>query len=174
MSRVLLAGFDTPERLLAAARAARAAGRPALDMFTPFPLEGSAEVLDAPAPRLPWAMLAGGLVVGTGLYLVEWWSATEGYTLNVGGRPGRSWPAFLVAPFELGILAAAITGFVLLLRGAGLPRLHHPLFESLAFERASQDQFVLALPLPADADARAELRREAADAGAAWVEEAEL
>lgn len=174
MSAALLAGFDGPERLLAAARAARQAGRPALDAFTPYPLEGAAEALAVAKPRLPWAMLVGGLAVGAGLYGLQWWSATQGYVLNVGGRPGHSWPAFLIAPVELAIIGAALTGFVLMLRGGGLPRLHHPLFDSLAFERASQDQFVLALPLPADPDARAELRRFAAEHGAAWVEEAEL
>lgn len=174
MRRALLAGFDAPERMLAAARALREEGRPALDAFTPYPLEGAAEALAVAKPRLPWLMLAGGLGVGLGLYLVEWWSATRGYDFNSGGRPNHSWPAFVIAPVELAVLAAAVTGFVTLLVRAGLPRLHHPVFDSLAFERASQDQFVLALALPASPDERAELRRFAADAGAAWVEEAEL
>ncbi len=174
MSRALLAGFVAPERMLAAAATLRQEGRPALDAFTPYPVEGAAEALAVPKPRLPWVMLAGGFTVGLGLYLLEWWSATRGYDFNSGGRPNHSWPAFLIAPVELAILAAAATGFVDFLLRAGLPGLHHPVFDSLAFERASQDHFVLALALPADADARADLRRFAAEAGAAWVEEAEL
>ena len=172
--RALLAGFDGPERMLAAAETLREEGRPALDAFTPYPVEGAAEALALPKPRLPWAMLAGGLAAGLALYALEWWSATRGYPFNSGGRPDHSWPAFVIAPVEVAILAAAVTGFLALLRGAGLPALHHPVFESLAFERASQDQFVLALALPVEDDARAELRRFAAQAGAAWVEEAEL
>ena len=174
MSRALLAGFDAPERMLAAASALHKDGRPALDAFTPYPVEGAAGALAVPKPRLPWLMLASGLATGVALYLVEWWSATRGYDINSGGRPNHSWPAFLIAPVELAILAAAVTGFVTLMVRAGLPRLHHPVFDSLSFERASQDQFVLALALPDDDDARADLRRFAAEAGAAWVEEAEL
>ena len=60
MSRTLLAGFDGPERMLAAASALREEGRPALEAFTPYPVEGAAAALAIPKPRLPWAMLAGG------------------------------------------------------------------------------------------------------------------
>ena len=69
-TEALLAGFPAADRLLAAARAEHAAGRPALDAFTPFPVEGAAEALAIPKPRLPWLMLAGGLAVGFGLYQI--------------------------------------------------------------------------------------------------------
>ncbi len=172
-ARALLAGFPESEALVAAARAARDAGRPALDAFTPFPVEGLAEAVGASKPPLPWIMLAAGLGVAAAAYLMEWWSAKYGYTLNLGGRPLHSWPAFLIAPAEIGVLAAALAGFVGFLAYTGLPRLNHPLFERDAFDRASQDQFLLALPWPAPEEA-GEVREKLFAAGALWVQEAEL
>lgn len=172
-ARALLAGFPQPEPLVAAARAARDAGRPALDAFTPYPVEGLADAVGAPKPPLPWIMLAAGLGAAAAAYLVEWWSAKYGYTLNLGGRPLHSWPAFLIAPAEIGVLAAAIAGFVGLLIFTGLPRLNHPLFAHSAFERATQDQFLLALPYPPPEEAAA-VREGLYDAGALWIEEAQV
>ena len=63
---------------MAAATTLRTEGRPALDAFTPYPVEGAAEALAVAKPRLPWRMLAGGLAVGLALYALEWWSATRG------------------------------------------------------------------------------------------------
>lgn len=172
-ARALLAGFPEAEPLVAAARAARDAGRPALDAFTPYPVEGLAEAVGAGRSPLPWIMLAAGAGAATAAYLLEWWSAKYGYTLNLGGRPLHSWPAFLIAPAEIGVLAAALAGFAGFLALTGLPRLHHPLFERDAFERASQDQFLLALPWP-PADEAGAVREALFAAGALWVQEARL
>ncbi len=119
-------------------------------------------------------MLAGGLAVAGGMYLMEWYSAVFAYPFNQGGRPHNSWPAFMLAPVEVGVLAAAITGFVVFLIKGGLPRLSHPLFEHMAFERASQDQFLLAVRAPGPGDAAILARQRLFDAGAVWVEEVEL
>jgi small basic protein len=63
----------------------------------------------------------------------------------------HSWPVFLLAPLEVGILTAVIGGLVALLWNCGLPRLHHPMFDIAVFERASQDRFFLLAAAP-DAD----------------------
>jgi hypothetical protein len=143
----LVASFRTPEALLAALGRARAAGHRPLDALTPFPVEGLAERLGDP-PRAPRgairpAMLAAGLGAAALAYAVQWWSAVHDYPLNAGGRPLHSWPVFLLVPFEVGVLAAAVAGLVATLRACGLPRLHHPLFATPGIERASQDRFLL-------------------------------
>jgi hypothetical protein len=88
-------------------------------------------------------MLATGLAVAGFFYWLQWWSAVENYPLNVGGQPPNSWPVFLLVPFEVGMLAAAIAGLVALFWACGLPRLHHSVFGVSGFERASQDRFFL-------------------------------
>jgi hypothetical protein len=41
------------------------------------------------------------------------------------------------------VLGAALFGVLAMLIGNGLPRLHHPLFDVKAFERASSDRFFM-------------------------------
>ena len=67
---------------------------------------------------------------------------------NSGGRPLNSWPIFLLVPFEVGVLAAAVAGFAALLVLCGLPRLHHPLFDCDAIERATDDRYFLLVRAP--------------------------
>jgi hypothetical protein len=56
----LLAEFDSPEALTAAAKKARAAGYIRLDAFTPFPVDGLAQILRLPRPKISWVGLIGG------------------------------------------------------------------------------------------------------------------
>lgn len=174
MTRAMLAAFVGPEPLRKAAEAAVEQGRRPLDAFTPFPVEGLADTLSLRPHGVRTAMLLGGFGVAGLMYFIEWWSAVHGYVINSGGRAPHSWPAFMLAPAEVGILGAAVAGFITLLIKAGLPRLNHPLFEHQAFEHASQDQFLLALPMPQDADEAGASRRFLFELGAVWVEEAEL
>ena len=71
---------------------------------------------------------------------------------RLGGRPLNSWPIFLLVPFEVGVLAAAVAGFAALLVLCGLPRLHHPLFDSDALERATDDRYFLLVRAPPKAE----------------------
>jgi Alternative complex III, ActD subunit len=139
----LLAQFETPERLVEAAREARSEGYRILDAHTPFPVEGLADSLGLPASRLPGVVLAGGI---TGLltgYGLQYYASVISYPLNVGGRPPHSWPAFIPITFELTILFAAISAILGMLALNGLPMPHHPLFSVPAFDRASQTRFFL-------------------------------
>ena len=174
MTRALLAGFAGPEPLKTALRDAREQGRRPLETFTPYPMPELADLLGHARTNVPWWMLGGGLTTAALFYAMEWFSATRLYAFDQGGRPFNSWPAFIVATVEVSVLAAGLTGFVAFLLKCGLPRLHHPVFDAHAFERASQDQFLLALQLPDEPAGAGAARRFLADAGAVWVEEVEL
>lgn len=143
MTRPLLAAFADPATLRTALRSVRESGFRPLDAFTPFPVEGMAPELDPGRSSIRWWMLAAALLVGAAAYALEWWSAVHAYPIDSGGRPLHSWPVFLLAPFEVAVLAGAVAGLVAFLRDAGLPALHHPLFEIPSFERASDDRFFL-------------------------------
>ena len=75
-------------------------------------------------------MPIAALALAAAAYALEFWSAVYAYPIDSGGRPLNSWPIFLLVPFEVGVLAAAVAGFAALLVLCGLPRLHHPLFDS--------------------------------------------
>lgn len=170
MSPMLLAEYRDPERLKLAFARLREAGHTALDTFTPYPIEGLDQELGFARSGIRPAMLVGGLSVAAFAFALQWYSAVIDYPLNSGGRPLNSWQVFLLVPFEVGIFAAALCGFIAFLWSCGLPRLHHPLFEIPGFERATQDHYFL-LAAPAYSEAVLELRRLLEEAGAQVVTE---
>ncbi len=171
MTAVILARFADPQALEATARTLAEQRFVIVDAFTPFPvaLEGGAgETADAHGARLiGWATAAGGLGLAALVYAVEWFSAAVAYPFDSGNRPLHSWPVFLLAPFEIGVLAAAVSGFIAFLWLTGLPRLNHPAFEIPGIERASQDGFFLAVAAP-ESDARRQALAEILTQGDVW------
>jgi hypothetical protein len=92
------------------------------------------------------------------MYALEYWSAVFAYPIDSGGRPLNSWPIFVLPPFEIGVLAAAIAGFVALIMLCDLPRLDHQVFECAAVERASADRYFLVMAAPTEAKEAERLR----------------
>lgn len=81
----LVAEFGDEESLLHAAQQAKAAGYKDLRAFTPFRVEGLAEVLDNHSTILPWLVIVG-LVVGATLgYIMQYYTDVVSYPMNVGG-----------------------------------------------------------------------------------------
>ena len=140
----LLVEFASAEELLGAVgRVRRAQPDCAIEAYSPFAVEGLDEALGVRHDGVaPWTLL-GALVGGVGTYALEWYSAVFNYPINVGGRPTASWPAFIPPALEMTELGAAVFGVLAMLIGNGLPRLHHPLFDAKAFERASSDRFFM-------------------------------
>ncbi len=145
MRIAVAAEFATPGKLLAAARALRERGYERLDAYTPYPVEGLADLLGIRRTRLPWLTLAGGAFGGLSGYLLQWWCNAVDYPLNVGGRPLNSAPAFIPVTFEMTVLFASLFLFFGLWIGARMPEVWNPLFELEGFERASVDRFWLAV-----------------------------
>lgn len=172
--KALVACFGDSDGAIAAARTARSQGLVVVDSLTPFPLEELEALTGASAaPRLRLPMALAGFGFAIAFFAFESWTAVFAYPYNEGGRPLFSWPAFLISPFEIGILAAAVTGFGFLLYRCGLPRLHHPLFDVPGIERASQDRFFLIVD-PVRDDTVQKARGLLIDAGASAVSEVEL
>lgn len=155
-----LARFGDAEALLQAARELRGRGYTQMEAYTPYAVEGLADVLGPVRNRIPLLVLLGGLCGGVGTLFLEWYAAVVDYPIDVGGRPDASWPAFIPAALEMTILFAALFGIAGLFVANGLPRLNHPLFAVPGFEAASRDGFFLWLR--AD-DPRFDVRRAHAD-----------
>jgi hypothetical protein len=141
----LMAEFDNPDALLAAARGAYAEGYRRMDAYTPFPVKGLAEAIGFHHTRLPLIVLIGGIVGCVGAFLMQYYIAVIDYPLNVGGRPLNSWPSFIPVTFELTILVAAIAAVVGMLALNGLPMPYHPVFNVLRFHLATRNQFFLCI-----------------------------
>lgn len=165
----LIAEFESPEALLGAARAARGNGYGALDAFTPFPVEGLAELLSPPDGRIPRLGLIGGCL-GFGMALAMQCLVNWDYPINVGGRPLFALSAFAVVAFELTILLAALVSACGMIVLNGLPRLHHPLFAAQRFHLASRDRFFLCIEAADPKFKNDDTARFLAGLGAASVE----
>ena len=141
----LMAEFDTPTAIVAAARRAYAEGYRRMDTYTPFPVEGLAEELRFHRTRVPLIVLLGGLAGCLGGYFLQYWIMALYWPVNVGGRPLNSWPMFIPVTFELTVLVAALSAVLGMLALNGLPHPYHPVFNVPRFALASQDRFFLCI-----------------------------
>jgi hypothetical protein len=139
----LLAEFNDPTELTAAARRVRDAGYRRIDAFTPFPIEELTDAIGFRDRRLPLIVLVGGLMGTLAGFGLEAWVSAVAYPLNIGGRPYLSWPAFVPVAFETTILFAALSAVIGMLALNGLPMPYHPVFNAPRFAMASRDRFFL-------------------------------
>jgi len=139
----LLAEFDTPTELVAAAERVRDAGYKKTDAFSPFPLHEIDEALGIKRSILPFMVLGGGIVgLLTGLVL-QWFVHVYDYPIIVGGRPFFSLPSFIPPSYELTILFASFTAVLGMIFLNGLPQPYHPVFNVPRFALATREKFFL-------------------------------
>jgi Protein of unknown function (DUF3341) len=141
----VMAEFENPEMLRAGAERAHAAGYRRMDAYSPFPIEGLAEVIGFKRTQLPLIVLIGGILGGIGGFTLQYWTSVIDYPLIVGGKPYNSWPAFIPVTFETTILGAALAAVLGMLGLNGLPMPYHPVFNVERFALASRDRFFLCI-----------------------------
>lgn len=139
----LLAEFDSPDRLIAAAEKTRAAGYRRIDAYTPYPIEELSEALGLGRSKLPAIVAIGALIGLIGGFGLCYWASVIEYPLNVGGRPLNSWPAFLPVTFETTILVASLFAVLGMFALNNLPMPYHPVFNVERFALASRDRYFL-------------------------------
>jgi hypothetical protein len=141
----LMAEFDTPTALVAAANAAREAGYTRMDAYSPIPIEELHHAIGFHHTKLPLIVLLGGIAGGVAGYGLQYWASVIEYPLNIGGRPFHSWPSFIPVTFELTILGAALAAVFGMLALNGLPMPYHPVFNAPRFALASRNRFFLCI-----------------------------
>ena len=139
----IMAEFDSPSDLVAAARRTYEAGYQKIDAYSPFPIEELAEAIGFHHNAVPLVVLIGGLVGCLSGYALQYWVSVITYPINVGGRPFHSWPAFIVVTFEMTILFAGLAAVLGMLALNGLPMPYHPVFNVPRFAFATKDRFFL-------------------------------
>ncbi len=141
----LMAEFEDPTSLVAAAREARLRGYRKVEAYSPFPIEEVNEALRLPGNKLPLIVLIGGILGGLGGYLLQYYVTVWHFPINIGGRPLHSWPAYIVITFEMTILLASLAAFFGMLALNRLPMPYHPVFNVERFALASRNRFFLCI-----------------------------
>jgi Protein of unknown function (DUF3341) len=141
----LMAEFENPNALVAAAYRAHFEGYRKMDAYSPFPIEELHEALGAHHTRLPLIVLIGGLLGCAGGYLLQYWANAIAYPLNVAGKPFNAWPMFIPVTFECTILGASLAAVLGMLALNGLPMPYHPVFNVSRFALASRNRFFLCI-----------------------------
>ncbi len=141
----MVASFKTSEELLEATNAAREAGYQKMEAYSPVPIEGMVEALNWRDDKLGWVVFVMGIFGAAAGLGLEWWTSTQAYAHNVGGKPLMSWPMFFPVLYECTILFAAFGATFGMIGMCGLPKPHQPIFNAQAMMRASQDRFVLCI-----------------------------
>jgi hypothetical protein len=141
----LMAEFENPNALVAAAYRAHFEGYRNMDAYSPFPIEELHEALGAHHTRLPLIVLIGGLLGCVGGYLLQFWANAVAYPLNVAGKPFNAWPMFIPVTFECTILGASLAAVLGMLALNGLPMPYHPVFNVSRFALASRNRFFLCI-----------------------------
>ena len=141
----VMAEFENPSDLVAAARRTYEAGYRRINGYSPYPIEELWEAIGFHHTRLPVIVLLGGILGGLGGFFMQYYLAVIAYPLNVGGKPLNSWPAFIPITFEMTILSAAFAAILGMLALNKLPQPYHPVFNAPNFALATRDHVFLVI-----------------------------
>lgn len=141
----IMAEFDSPSDLVAAARRTHEAGYRRVNGYSPYPIEELTEAIGFTRTTLPLIVLIGGILGGLGGFFMQYWMEVIDYPLNVGGKPFNSWPAFIPITFESTVLVASFAAVLGMLVLNKLPQPYHPVFNAPNFALATRDKFFLVI-----------------------------
>ena len=141
----VMAEFDNPSDLVAAARRTYQEGYRRINGYSPYPIEELSEAIGFTHTSLPLIVLIGGILGGVGGFFMQYWMEVIDYPLNVGGKPFNSWPAFIPITFECTVLVASFAAVLGMLALNKLPQPYHPVFNAPNFALATRDKFFLVI-----------------------------
>jgi hypothetical protein len=141
----LMAEFETPGQLVAAARRTREAGFKKFDAYTPMPIHEMDAAMDLHDNRVSLCTLIGGILGGSGGFGLMTWVAAVALPLNIGGRPLISVPMWIPITIECTILIGGLTAAISMIIMNGLPSPYHPVFNVERFANASRSKFFLCI-----------------------------
>ena len=137
----ILAEFENPAELIAAAEKLRDAGYKEFDCYSPFPIHGMDKAMGEKRSILGWIVGPVAFVMLTFGFLFEGWTSVFAYPLVIAGKPLFSYQAYGPVAFALMVLFSALSSLFGMFALNKLPRYHHPVFYSENFAKATDDGF---------------------------------
>jgi hypothetical protein len=169
----LLAEFDAPSVVTAAAEKVRDAGFQHWDVYTPCPIHGMDDAMGLRPSKVGWFAFVGGVTGITCGMLMIWFMNAVDFPLVVGGKPLFSpWFAFPIS-YELTILFGAFGSIIGMLVSNQLPRWHHPLLKHPRFAQVTHDRFFIVIECRDDKFVESQVRQLLTSAGSTHIERVE-
>ncbi|MEK9657899.1 MAG: DUF3341 domain-containing protein [bacterium] len=139
----VVAEFDTATDLLQAAKKVREEGYVSFETYSPFPIHGMDDAMKLKPSIMGWITFLGGSIGLIGGFSFQSWAQAIAYPYIISGKPFFSYPAFVPVTFELMVLFSAFAAVFGMFILNGLPKYHHPVFESKLMEHVNSHSFVL-------------------------------
>ncbi len=152
----LAAEFSDTPSIFHAAERTRAAGYKWFDCHVPFPVHGLDRAMGVKMTVLPILVFFGGCVgliaacilqIFANSLQFDIWALVPlvGYQYDVSGKPLLGAAAFVPVAFEMTVLFASLTAVFGSLALNKLPMFYHPVVNSPALIRATDDRFYLVI-----------------------------
>ncbi len=142
---LLLAQFESTADVLHAAEKVREAGYQKWDVHTPFPVHGMDKAMGLPDSKLGWIVATMAIIGFCSALSMYYFMNGVDYAIIVGGKPGFSPPAAVPVYFEVTVLLSAFGTVFGMFHLNGLPRHHHPIFESDRFAAVTDDKYFISI-----------------------------
>jgi hypothetical protein len=139
------AEFANATELYAAAEKVRDRGFRGWDCYSPYYIHGLDKAMGLGKSWVGLFTFGGGLAGLVGAFLLVTITSTYVYPMDTQGKPFFSLPGFVPIIDLLMIILSAIMSINGMAILCGLPRLHHPLWEWDAFNRATHDKFFIVI-----------------------------
>lgn len=134
--------FDTPNKIINAARKVKEAGYTKFDVNTPYPVHGMDKAMGLGQSKIGYVTLFFGFAGAIFIFLFMGWTMAINYPYIVGGKPLFPFQAFIPITFEVTVLCGSIATVVgMLAVFFNLPFLNHPIHDSNYIKEVSIDKF---------------------------------
>lgn len=100
--------YFSPEEIMEAARRTKERNFKKFDAFTPFPVHGMDQAMGIKRSILPYVAFGAAMAGLSGGFLLQVWTHSFSWRINVAGKPMFAWPAYVPVSFETTILATGI------------------------------------------------------------------
>ncbi|MCP5064248.1 MAG: DUF3341 domain-containing protein, partial [Ignavibacteriae bacterium] len=138
--------FDTPDKIIHAAKSVAEKGYTKFDVNTPYPVHGMDDAMKLKRSKIGWVTLVFGLLGTTLAVAMMGWMMGVDYRIVIGGKPFFAVPAWGPIIFELSVLLGALaTVGAMLFIFFKFPNNSHPMHDTEYMKNVSSDKYGISI-----------------------------